>query len=240
MGLVWFGVIIFFKYEVSPVYPVKNISESYGFTQSGRIDIGGLLASIAEGEIAFACGATHVVDFDFMKTIGLSYHDGIICEDQIYGVKLFLQSKGVFFLKEKLVCYRIRSSSSSAYDGHKDTYPSYFLKSFQGLEATDPVSMIVTLSSFAIVFLEIYYFLRDYQGAHANLARQVLLPIHAKRAIMARDLPKDPLHLIPKLKLAAPYLENRENFLAEFLKGVYAGLKGIERFLRRAIKSSRD
>lgn len=49
---------------------------------------------------------------DYIKKIGLSFYEGIIHEDELYSVLLFVQSKKIGCLKHSLVKHRVRATST--------------------------------------------------------------------------------------------------------------------------------
>ncbi|MCV3337872.1 hypothetical protein L8T90_07845, partial [Campylobacter sp. RKI_CA19_01121] len=57
-----------------------------------------------------------MIDFAFLKSIQLKFLDGIIHEDNLFGVLLFFQVKNIFVLPSKMYIHRMRPNSTMNHD----------------------------------------------------------------------------------------------------------------------------
>lgn len=65
-----------------------------------------------------------MIDFDFLSSINLTFFEGIIHEDHLFGGLLFAKSATIAIIPQKIYYYRIRkNSTTSAWS--KDEIPSY-------------------------------------------------------------------------------------------------------------------
>ena len=249
MDVVWCNY--FFEYEIEIPNPLQSVGQIYGLKHSGRLDICDFIKNHASQVNFFALGNGHIIDFAFLRAIGLSFTYGIFAEDQDYGIKLLMQSKNTFYLNEQLSAYRIRPGSICNYEGSHRPCPVYFLRKYPKLEGRKNTGEVFYRGSFLLIFLEVLEFLQSYEGVGAKEAREVFLPKYAARALCVLDLSSDPLGFIPKLSLVLPYLEKPPkkldilrikypffNRLHRATLLSYEKIKWIERTIRRLLRRS--
>lgn len=53
-----------------------------------------------------------LINYNYLKSIGLDFYPGIIHEDELFTTKLTLQSKNIYCLKKSFVKHRVRSAST--------------------------------------------------------------------------------------------------------------------------------
>ncbi|EEU8400254.1 hypothetical protein HDK09_000711, partial [Campylobacter lari] len=108
----------------------KFLIELYGFQKEGVIDRRKWLEKSLDLNIMkFWFSVMGMIDFKYLKSIKLKFLDGIIYEDQSFGVLLFLQLKNIFIFPVKMYNYRIRVNSIMNHDKKikKENFHSYMM-----------------------------------------------------------------------------------------------------------------
>ncbi|OOX93755.1 hypothetical protein BOO83_08450 [Campylobacter coli] len=69
-----------------------------------------------QSTLPFWCVWAVCYSFSYLKRIGLKFLDGLIHEDVHFGILSFVQAENIYVFPSQLYHYRIRSSSTAAYD----------------------------------------------------------------------------------------------------------------------------
>lgn len=158
-----------------------------------------------------------MIDFSFLKRIKLKFINGIVQEDDFFGILLFLQAKHIYILPKEFYHYRIRSNSIMNYNQEitLSSIPIFFrgyLPSFhQNAVAT---KNYLHTSSLMRTALEIIKFLEKHNDEYAKaVISYYLLPTYLNAALELLQTPYDPLSLIPKIKSFEAYMPKKREFL---------------------------
>lgn len=76
-----------------------------------------------QSQLPFWCVWGGIYSFRYLLQIRLKFLEGLIHEDVHFGILLFVQAREIFVLPKVLYYYRIRSSSTAAYDKQSIVYP---------------------------------------------------------------------------------------------------------------------
>ncbi|HEH4741166.1 TPA: glycosyltransferase, partial [Campylobacter coli] len=115
--VLWFNRKRFYDGIDEPKVIPKFLIELYEFQHEGVVSRKEWLARSLELNIMkFWFSVMGMIDFGYLKSIKLKFLNGIIYEDQSFGVLLFLQLENVFIFPVKMYNYRIRGNSIMNHD----------------------------------------------------------------------------------------------------------------------------
>lgn len=101
-------------YEVSGKIQGKTTMELFGFAQQTQISATQWLQRAKEREILqFWWAWKGLIRFDYLRRVNLRFLEGVIFEDNLFGILLFSQCESIAILPRKLYNYRIRSGSTT-------------------------------------------------------------------------------------------------------------------------------
>ncbi|HEC1791709.1 TPA: glycosyltransferase family 2 protein, partial [Campylobacter lari] len=113
----WFNRKRFYDGVEEPKIIPKFLIELYGFQKEGVVSREKWLEKSLELNIMkFWFSVMGMIDFKYLKSIKLKFLDGVVYEDQSFGVLLFLQLKNIFIFPAKMYNYRIRANSIMNHD----------------------------------------------------------------------------------------------------------------------------
>ena len=117
-SVIWFGFKSFGAHKSDPLdlFGFKNIATISPHEWVQQAQNAGI------GQFWFSWGG--MIDFRFLMEQKLQFLDGIIYEDEVFGMQLFAQSRAIFVLPKKLYNYRIRENSTAS-NAKKKSLPPF-------------------------------------------------------------------------------------------------------------------
>lgn len=157
-----------------------------------------------------------MIDFKFLFKIKLKFINGIIHEDNAFGILLFLHSKAIYIYPRKLYNYRIRANSIMNHNAIiRTSVPIFFepyLKFFKN--NVDEANDYLKFASLFKTTLALISFLETCNDENIKQTlKQYLLPHYLYQSLMIQLCSNDPLNLIPELKQLKPYLKQNNKII---------------------------
>ena len=153
-----------------------------------------------------------VIDFKFLKRIKLKFINGIIQEDDMFGILLFAQSNFIYIYPKKLYHYRIRANSTMNYDNLQTKVAGFFAKSAEVFKDNYSKRAYHKASSFMQTSLALDSFLQNTQDERLkHICATHLMPTYVFYAHKILYFSKDPLNLIPQFQKLEKYLKGFKN-----------------------------
>ncbi|HEC1887064.1 TPA: glycosyltransferase family 2 protein, partial [Campylobacter jejuni] len=157
-------------------------------------------------------GVMGMIDFDFLRSIKLKFINYIINEDIHFGMVLFACSNSICILPKTLYVCILRSNSISNHDKKvtKANVSEYFKDLYEAFgENAKEAKSYLKAASRMITALELIEFFKDQKSENASAIKETFLSFYVKKALMIKNLKKDPLNLKEKLPIITPYIETR-------------------------------
>ncbi|HEB9338634.1 TPA: hypothetical protein RZK48_001642 [Campylobacter coli] len=146
-----------------------------------------------------------MINFTFLKNIKLKFIDYIVQEDDHFGILLFSQMRYCYILSKELYFYRIRSNSTMAYDINinHNSIPSFFKKYLIefGNKATITKYYFHISSHVQTCMALLNFFKEQNDDILTKSLFKYLLPTYIKNAYEIIHFSKDPLDLLPNIKI---------------------------------------
>ena len=154
-----------------------------------------------------------MIDFAFLKRIKLKFLNGIIQEDDMFGILLFAQSSHIYVYPKKLYHYRIRANSIMNYgEDYSAKVAGFFAKSAEVFKDNYFKRAYHKASSFMQTSLALDNFLQNSQEERVkHIISHYLMPTYVFYAHKILYFSEDPLNLIPQFQGLQEYLENFKN-----------------------------
>ena len=151
-----------------------------------------------------------MIDFAFLKRIKLKFLNGIIQEDDMFGILLFAQSSFIYVYPKKLYHYRIRANSIMNYgEDYSAKVAGFFAKSAEVFKDNYSKRAYHKASSFMQTSLALDNFLQNSQEERVkHIISHYLMPTYVFYAHKILYFAQDPLNLIPQFQGLQEYLEN--------------------------------
>ncbi len=195
----------------------------FGYTQEVILSRKDWVQRIFERKLHFFYFAwSGVINFEFLKRIKLKFINGIIQEDDMFGILLFAQSSYIYVYPKKLYHYRIRANSTMNY--HNDLQAKvagFFAKNTEVFKDNYSKRQYHKQTSFMQTALRIDAFLQNLEdGRVKHIIGKYLMPTYVFYAHKILYFTQDPLNLIPEFQKLQKYLKdlNFHNFAENFLK----------------------
>ncbi|MCE7228842.1 glycosyltransferase [Campylobacter coli] len=123
VDLVWFDYKMFYDNIDKQYYEnVENLTKTqmqiYEYFAPEIINVQQWLERMIkiQSTLPFWCVCAACYSFSYLKRIQLKFLDGFIHEDVHFGILSFIQAENIYIFPSQLYYYRIRSSSTAAYD----------------------------------------------------------------------------------------------------------------------------
>ncbi|MDE5592024.1 MAG: glycosyltransferase, partial [Helicobacter sp.] len=151
-----------------------------------------------------------VINFEFLKRIKLKFINGIIQEDDMFGILLFAQSNHIYVYPKQLYHYRIRPNSIMNYGNNfEGKVAGFFAKNAEVFKDNYSKRAYHKASSFMLTSLALDAFLKDSKDERLKHAlTKYLMPTYVLIASKILYFPKDPLRHV-----AYPLLRAHETSL---------------------------
>ncbi|MDD6056015.1 MAG: hypothetical protein PUB96_05690, partial [Helicobacteraceae bacterium] len=152
-----------------------------------------------------------MIDFSYLKKIGLEFINGIAQEDDAFGIYLFSQANYIYVLPRELYQYRIRANSTMNYGGKVslssiNVFFRPYLKDFKG----DLVALKAYWhqSSFVKTTLAIIELLENLKDEHTKaVIKDCLMHNYTNLALGILKSPSDPLGLVDEVAKFKDYVK---------------------------------
>ncbi|MCI5787044.1 glycosyltransferase, partial [Helicobacter trogontum] len=245
--IVWFDFLPFYENDKKKEWGI-TMQECFEFQGDTRISSQEWLDCCIKKKIgSFYFAWSGLIDFIFLKNIGLYFLNGVIHEDHNFGCLLFLQSKNIHVLKDKLYLYRIRNNSIT--NANPNTpIPSYAAHIYNAFNDKEMAKQYHKKSSMLLMFLEFVEFL-DRKPDNEMCVRQNFLPFYAKYCESLVAFPSDPLGIITQMDAIQPYIHSKLKYRyrlritnpekykrLEPLWTFYDFIKSIEKSIRKVFR----
>ena len=123
--IIWFDWREIYESKTPPKYQSQTMLELFGFTNQTQITaIEWLNRAKSRHIYQFWWAWQGLIRFDYLKRVNLRFLEGIIFEDNLFGILLFSQCESIAILPRKLYNYRIREGSTMTKWDFKEA-PSY-------------------------------------------------------------------------------------------------------------------
>ncbi|MCM1225464.1 MAG: hypothetical protein NC548_64570, partial [Lachnospiraceae bacterium] len=151
-----------------------------------------------------------MIDFSFLKRIRLKFINGIIQEDDMFGILLFAQCERIYVYSKALYHYRIRANSIMNYGN--DFYskvPGFFAEPTKIFKENYLKRQYHKAASFMQTSLALHDFLENSKDEKLkHIIGKYLMPTYVLIASKILYFPKDPLGLIPSFESLSVYLKD--------------------------------
>ncbi|MBT0794178.1 glycosyltransferase family 2 protein [Campylobacter lari] len=115
--VLWFDSKRYYDNIEIPSKIPNTLFESYGFSFECLLSKNLWVEKSLELNVkSFWFSVMGMIDFAFLRSIKLKFLDGIIHEDNLFGVLLFFQVKNIFVLPSKMYIHRMRPNSTMNHD----------------------------------------------------------------------------------------------------------------------------
>lgn len=151
-----------------------------------------------------------MIDFKFLKDIKLKFINGIIHEDDHFGILIFLHMKRVYIFPKEFYNYRIRNNSIVLYDAEitKNRIPLYFRHHLSVFSNNPTLTYKYFYNmSWMQTALGLIEFLQVQDLYTKSVISKYLLPAYIDIALGIVESSADPLNLIPELSKLEPYID---------------------------------
>ncbi|MBX1886585.1 glycosyltransferase family 2 protein [Campylobacter peloridis] len=135
VDVLWFDHYFYYDGVCSPNTPSETLMQKCKFIRNQKIsscDFLEVLLDIKRRNFWF--GWHGMIDFGYLKSIGLKFLNQVLHEDHYFGKLLFLQSNNIFIFTKKCLYYRIRVGSIMNRGKGIVYVPEYMLKDFSILD----------------------------------------------------------------------------------------------------------
>ncbi|EAI8884796.1 glycosyltransferase [Campylobacter coli] len=171
--VVWFDSQKIYSDMEKPEQEPMTILQRYNFNQSQKITQKKWLEKTLENNIqSFWFGWHGMINFNFLKNIKLKFFDYIVHEDNHFGPLLFVCSKNIYVMLNKVYIHRIRPNSIMDYR-RLDTVsiPKFIqeLFSFLYIENTYETKMLHRYISLFLIAFDLSNFIENIEISNKSL-----------------------------------------------------------------------
>ncbi|EAH8788936.1 glycosyltransferase family 2 protein [Campylobacter jejuni] len=183
--VVWFDARRYYDDIDIPLKIPNTLFENYGFSfecsLSRRLWVE---KSLELGIKSFWFAWQGMINFAFLKSIQLKFLDGIIYEDNLFGVLLFFQLNNIFILPNKMYIYRIRPNSIMNHDKKitKSNIAQYMFDLHGGINCdAKEMKLYLRAYSLCMIAIELIKFSKriNIDDAQKSLINQMLHHIYS-------------------------------------------------------------
>ncbi|ECK2558168.1 glycosyltransferase, partial [Campylobacter jejuni] len=212
VDIVWFGHDLLI--EIPLKKKTKNQMQFFDYNQEQIITSLDWLKQVnSEYKPLFWFAWQGMINFSFLMKIRLKFINGIIHEDNHFGILLFSMAKYIYVYPETLYVYRVRSGSIMTQNDRTKVasnsylYPLY-LKANKNYELFKRYQAAL---SCVLSCVKVAEFIEENKAENLILIeiKKVFIPMLLDRAVVILFLEKDPLNL-------SAYLNSLESYFKEF------------------------
>ncbi|EAJ5701575.1 glycosyltransferase family 2 protein, partial [Campylobacter lari] len=164
--VVWFNSRRYYDNIEIPLKIPNTLFENYGFGFECLLSKNLWIEKSLELNVkSFWFSVMGMIDFAFLRSIKLKFLDGIIHEDNLFGVLLFFQVKNIFVLPSKMYIYRMRPNSTMNHDKKitKSNIAQHMLENYNKLHCdAKEIKFYSKTYSWCIIALKLIEFLEKF------------------------------------------------------------------------------
>lgn len=151
-----------------------------------------------------------IIDFNFLKTIKLKFINGIIYEDNCFGILLFSMAQKIYIYPKIFYHYRLRYGSTTNYHSQKKINPDSYLyplfleldEDFYSFKKYQYAMSWILMSLYMIEFIH-----KNPKNSFLLKIQENFLPIMLDNSLSLLYLEKDPLNLLKKFEEFKPFFK---------------------------------
>ncbi|MGI0407264.1 hypothetical protein ACRE1S_08070, partial [Helicobacter himalayensis] len=148
-----------------------------------------------------------LIDFKFLKSIGLRFLNGVLYEDGSFGIMLFMQAQRILRFPKTLYYYRIREHSIMN-PTPTQIPPAYLQNLYLSLKKSGDFNAYNRARSLFYLTLQIAEFFDSLpQNDLTKMAKQNFLPTYLEYCFSVFDFDNDPLNLQGEFYKLLPYMD---------------------------------
>lgn len=204
--IVWFG----FKTHNGAFK--NDVLDAFGYQNTTAITPKDWLKRLGEvGSGQFWFSWIGIIKFEFLMAIDLKFMEGIIYEDEIFGVLLFSQSRSIVAIPKKLYIYRIRANSITTFSQNRqESLPLYLSHLQRHFSSVGTAWRYIGVSSWCKITIAFLDFIKTYENkAVAKLCKERFLPTFLARSCEILSFKNDFYALKPRIEgILAEYEAN--------------------------------
>ena len=212
VDVLWFGVKPF--YDGIKEGDWKSNLEWFGYYNELVISKRDWLRRIFDkNQTFFYFSWSGMIDFAFLKRIELKFINGILQEDDSFGILLFLQANFIYIYPQEVITYRLRAGSIMNYLGENQKVAQYFRKQTEVFELEEDKRAYHLASSFLRTTLALDAFLQECDDEEANfIISHYLMPTYASSSFRILSFEKDPLEIMERCVRFKKYMKDLSYF----------------------------
>lgn len=154
-----------------------------------------------------------MINFAFLKRIELKFINGILQEDDSFGILLFLQANFIYIYPQEVITYRLRAGSIMNYLGENQKVAQYFREQSKEFELEEDKRAYHLASSFVRTTLALDAFLQECDDEEANfIISHYLMPTYASSSFRILSFEKDPLEIMERCVRLKKYMKDLSYF----------------------------
>ncbi|MCV3404936.1 glycosyltransferase family 2 protein, partial [Campylobacter lari] len=161
--VVWFDHYFYYDGVCPPNIPSKTLIQKCRFRRNQKIsscDFLKVLLNIKRQNFWF--GWHGMIDFDYLKFIGLKFLNQVLHEDHYFGKLLFLQSNNIFIFTKKCLYYRIRVGSIMNRGKGMIYVPEYMLNEYNSFDQSAVLyKQFHRKSSLFLTAMSVFQFIKE-------------------------------------------------------------------------------
>ncbi|TNH34749.1 glycosyltransferase [Campylobacter helveticus] len=212
VDVLWFGVKPF--YDGIKEGDWKSNLEWFGYYNELVISKRDWLRRIFDkNQTFFYFSWSGMINFAFLKRIELKFINGILQEDDSFGILLFLQANFIYIYPQEVITYRLRAGSIMNYLGENQKVAQYFRKQTEVFELEEDKRAYHLASSFVRTTLALDAFLQECDDEEANfIISHYLMPTYASSSFRILSFEKDPLEIMERCVRFKKYMKDLSYF----------------------------
>ncbi|MGJ0125664.1 hypothetical protein, partial [Campylobacter coli] len=164
--VVWFDIKRYYDNVEIPQKMPNTLLQNYNFDSKQSLSRRLWIERSLELNIkSFWFSIAGMIDFTFLKSIQLKFLNGIVHEDNLFGVLLFFQIRNVFILPDKMYIYRIRPNSIMNHDKKitKSNIAQHMLNAHGGLDYdAEEIKLYAKMCSWCAIAMRLIEFLEKF------------------------------------------------------------------------------
>ena len=193
----------------------KGRLANYGFKKEGKISSLQCFKQMSKSKMKdFSFAADGMIDFAYLKRIGLKFKEGIFAEDHLFGILLFANADFIYILPEIFYYYRVNANSLT--NDKTNEITSHLKPIYEYFKNVILTKEYFRISSWAITAAVLVEFLKKLQNSHdknkekiAFLIEKSFSPFYVKNAFKIQKFNKDPLNVKSKLEILKPFKHSK-------------------------------
>ena len=204
--------IIWFGFKTHNGAFKNDVLDAFGYKEITTITAKDWLKRLGEvGSGQFWFSWIGIIRFEFLVAIDLKFMEGIIYEDEIFGVLLFSQSRSIVAIPKKFYIYRIRANSITTFSQNRqESLPLYLSHLQRHFSSVGTAWRYIGVSSWCKIIIAFLDFVETCDDrAIADLCKERFLPTFLARSCEILSFKNDIYALKPRIEgILAEYKAN--------------------------------